>query len=233
MKYKNLTLLGTSHIAKQSIKEVETAIIKGKPDIVAIELDGKRLAGLMAKKRPKLRLRDIRRIGFKGFLFSLIGAWAEKKLGKTVGVKPGAEMKKAFELAKERKLKVALIDQDIEITLHKISKRLTWREKWNFFVDVFKAVILRKKEIVFDLRKVPSASIIKKLTGKVKKRYPNIYNVLVVERNEIMAKNLAKLCSDYPESKILAIIGAGHEKEIMKIVKEDLSEQITYSITVG
>ncbi len=142
-------------------------------------------------------------------------------------------MKLAFKLAKERKLKVALIDQDIEITLHKISKSLTWKEKWNFFVDAFKAVILRKKEVVFDLRKVPSASVIKKLTGKVKKRYPNIYKVLVVERNEIMARNLAKLCSDYPESKVLAVIGAGHEKEIMDLVKEEISEQITYSITVG
>ena len=34
---------------------------------------------------------------------------------------------------------------------------------------------------------------IKKLTNKVKKRYPSVYNVLIKERNEIMAKNLAHL----------------------------------------
>lgn len=233
IKHKKLVLLGTSHIAKQSLKEVESAIKRGKPDIVALELDRKRLAALLEKKRPKPKLRDIKRIGIKGFLFSLIGAWAEKKLGEKVGVKPGAEMKLAFELAMKRKLKIVMIDQDIEITLKKISKRLTWKEKWHFVVDAFKAFVLRKKEIMFDLRKVPSERIIKKMTSKVKKRYPNIYEVLVVERNEIMARNIANLCTQHPDSKILAVIGAGHEKEILNLVKENLKGQITYSITIG
>ena len=70
MKHKNLTILGTSHIAKQSLKDVEDAIIKAKPGIVALELDRKRLAALLDKNPPKVRLRDIRRVGIKGFLFS-------------------------------------------------------------------------------------------------------------------------------------------------------------------
>ncbi len=57
MKHKNLTILGTSHIAKQSLKDVEDAIIKAKPGIVALELDRKRLAALLDKNPPKVRLR--------------------------------------------------------------------------------------------------------------------------------------------------------------------------------
>ena len=34
MHYKNLSIIGTSHIAAQSLKEVEEAIIKEKPDII-------------------------------------------------------------------------------------------------------------------------------------------------------------------------------------------------------
>jgi len=234
MKYKNLTLLGTSHIAKQSLREVEEAINKEKPDIVALELDRKRLAALLEKERPSIRLRDIKRIGFKGFLFSAIGAWAEKKLGEKVGVSPGSEMKRAFELAKEKGIGIAMIDQDIEVTLRKISKMLTWREKWNFVVDAFKAMVLKKKEVIFDLSKVPSEKVIKKLTSKVKKRYPNLYYVLVEERNKIMAKNLAVLCSKHPKKRILAIIGAGHEKEIIGLVREMLNAtKISYSFTMG
>jgi pheromone shutdown-related protein TraB len=236
MKYKNLVLLGTSHIAKQSLKEVESAIKRQKPDILALELDRKRLASLMAKKRPKLRISDIGRIGIKGFLFNLIGAWAEKKLGQKTGVPPGSEMKKAFEIAREKGIKVALIDQDIEVTLRKISKRLTWREKWNFLVDLFKAVVLRKKEIVFDLRKVPSSRIIKKMTKEVKIRYPNVYKVLVEERNLIMARRLFSIFSNNQEKKVLAIIGAGHEEEIISLIKgmEPIEEgKISYSFTMG
>jgi len=234
MKHKNLVLLGTSHIARQSIKEVEEAVKKEKPDIIALELDKKRLAAMLEKKRPKLRLRDIKRVGIKGFLFSVIGAWAEKKLGEKTGVKPGDEMKKAYELARENKIEFAMIDQDIEVTLRKISRKLTWREKLNFVADVFKAVVLRKREVIFDLSKVPSERVIKKLTSKVRKRYPHIYEVLVEERNMIMARNIAKLCKRNPEKKVLAIIGAGHEKEILGIVKEEQKKpSISYSITTG
>lgn len=234
MRYKNLYILGTSHIAKQSLKDVEDAINRKKPDIVALELDRKRLGALLEKEKPKLRFKDIKKIGFKGFLFNIIGAWAEKKLGKETGVSPGSEMKKAFEIANEKKIKVFLIDQDISITLKKVSKALTWKEKWNFVVDVFKAIILRKREVIFDLRKVPSESVIKKLTTKVKKRYPNLYRVLVDERNHVMANNLADIMMKYPENKVLAIIGAGHEKEIVGLVKERLKVPgISYSFTVS
>ena len=98
MKYKNLVILGTSHIAKQSIKEVEELIEKEKPDIIALELDRKRLYALTHKVERKIRLKDIFRIGVKGFLFSLLGAYVEKKLGKLVGITPGSEMKKLLRL---------------------------------------------------------------------------------------------------------------------------------------
>ena len=234
MKYKNLTLIGTSHIAKQSLDEVKQAIEDEKPEIVAIELDKRRLYSLMNKKKEKIKLYNILKIGVKGFIFSLIGAWAEKKLGDYVGVSPGSEMKQAIRLAKKYNMKLALIDQDIEITLKRLSKTLTWKEKWNFFVDIIKAVIFRKKEVDFDLRTVPSKEIITKLIDKVKIRYPNIYNVLVKERNEVMAKNLVKLMKSNEDSKILGIIGAGHEEEMIDLIKKSLNKMdISYSITVG
>ncbi len=177
-----------------------------------------------------MRIYDIKRVGIKGFIFALIGAWAEKKLGKIVGVAPGSEMKKAVKLARKKDIKIALIDQDIEITLKRFSKSLTWREKWNFIVDVVKAVFARKKVIEFDLTKVPSKEIIKKLVGKVKERYPNIYNVLIVERNQVMAGNLRKIMETYSDKKILAIIGAGHEDDILELIKQP---SISYSFKIG
>jgi len=229
MQYKNLTLIGTSHIAKESLNEVEDTFNKEDPDIIAIELDKKRLYGLIHKPKGKVNLYSIRKIGIKGFIFSLIGAWAEKKLGELVGVSPGSEMKKAIFLAKKNNKKIALIDQDIEITLKRFSKSLTWKEKWNFFVDIIKGISSRKKEIDFDLTKVPSKKIIKKLINKVKKRYPNIYKVLIEERNYVMAENLAKLMEKNPEKKILGIIGAGHEEEILELIKKP-SIKFTYKI---
>ncbi|MBW2993211.1 TraB/GumN family protein [Candidatus Woesearchaeota archaeon] len=227
MKCRNLTIIGTSHIALQSMKKVRETIDDMKPDIIALELDKKRLYAITHKTKTKIGLRDIRRIGIKGFIFNLIGAWVEKKLGKMVGVRPGSEMITALKLAKKHKLKIALIDQDIEFTLAKLSKSITWREKFNFVADIFKGIFFGKRELKkigiksLDLTKVPEKKIIKKLTQNVKKRYPSIYNVLIYERNKILAANLAYIMKHYPESKILAIMGAGHEEEVMNLIKKN------------
>ena len=229
MKYENLTIIGTSHIAKQSLKEVRAAIEGEKPDIIALELDKKRAYALMSKKKGKISIYDIKKVGIKGFLFSLIGAWVEKKLGEYTGVSPGSEMKEAIKLAKKHKIQIALIDQDIEITLKRFSKSLTWKEKWNILVDILKAVILRKKEVEFDLRTVPNKKVINKIIQKVKKRYPSIYKVLVEERNHIMAARLQTLMDKNKEKKIVAIVGAGHEESILKLISKS---SISYSFTV-
>lgn len=231
MNYKNLEIIGTSHIARQSLDDVKKAIEERTPDIIALELDLKRYMALISKNKKGPGLRAVFNVGIKGYLFSLIGAWAERKLGEIVKVEPGSEMKLAIKLAKKNKIKIAFIDQDIEITLKKFSKSLTWKEKWNFVVDIFKGVILRKREVDFDLTTVPEQKIIETMIKKVKERYPNIYRVLVEERNEIMALNLKTIMQQNHDKKILAIIGAGHEKDIIELMKKD-KVSISYSFTV-
>ncbi len=216
--YKNLTIIGSSHIAKESILHVKEFISKNKPEIIALELDRKRFIALFDKRKPSLR--DIGEIGFWGFLINLIGAYIEKKLGKLVGVSPGSEMKMAVSLAKDYNAKIALIDQDISITLKRLIKKITFKEKLRILKDLLKGLILRKSDIEpFDLTKVPSEKLILKLISKVKEMYPSIYEVLIKERNHIMAKALNKIMNDNKDSKILAIIGAGHEKRVYEIIK--------------
>ena len=239
MRYKNLNIIGTSHIAKQSIDSVKNTILDEKPDIVALELDKNRLYGLMHDQKRKISISAIPKIGFKGFLFSWIGSIIQKKLGDYVGVAPGSEMKTAIRLAKKQKARIALIDQDIEVTLKRFSRYLTWKEKWNLLVDIFKGVVLRKSELEdigmkkIDLTRVPSKEIVRKLIKKMKQRYPNICKVLIDERNKIMAKNLSCLMNEYPEKKILAVVGAGHEEEIVELIKKEFNHKISYSFNIN
>ena len=231
MKYRNLVVLGTSHIAKQSLDEVKNSIEQEKPDIIAIELDKKRLPILMSNAPRKVQLGAIRQIGFKGFIFSLFGAWAEKRLGKLVGVSPGSEMKQAVNIAKKNNIKIALIDQDIEITLNRLSKTLTWKEKWNFIADIFKAIFTKGEKIEFDLRTVPEKKIIKKLTTQLKERYPNVYKVLIEERNKVIANNLKNIMDSNQDKKILAILGAGHVEDVVELIKGSEGVNLSYSYT--
>lgn len=230
MKYKNLVFLGTSHIARQSLDEVKKYIESEKPEIIALELDKRRLYTLIRDHKRKIMLRNIKNIGLKGFLFSLFGAWAERKLGRLVGVAPGSEMKQAIKIAKKENIQIALIDQDIEITLRKLSTSITWKEKWSFLIDIVKALFSGKKDIEFNLTQVPDKKIIKKLTKKLEERYPSLYRVLIKDRNLVIAENIKKLMNVNPDKKILVILGAGHIDDVMELVKET---KISYSFSIG
>ena len=221
IKFKNLTLIGSSHIAKESVKDVKTTFSEIEPEIVAIELDQSRFYLIMHPEKRKASVKNIKKIGITGFFFNLIGAYAEKKLGKLVGMTPGAEMKKAIELSKKNKTRIALIDQDIQITLKRLSKEITLKEKFRFFKDLFKTKNLKKEIKNFDLTKVPNKIIIKELTEIVKRRYPSIYKVLIKERDIILAKNLNNLITNYPNKRILAIVGAGHKESILEYLKKN------------
>ncbi len=229
----NLTIIGTSHIARQSLKEVKEAIEQLKPDIVAIELDRKRFPALFEKKQRSIGFSGIFRVGVKGFLFAAFGAWAERKLGESVGMKPGAEMKTAVIEARKHKAKIALIDQDIDITLRKLSAALTWKEKWNFVADIFKGVFSRKPEFSFDLRTVPAEELIEKMIAKLKVRYPNVHKVLIEERNIVMARNVNRLQKENPEKKILVVIGAGHKEGLEELLSHAPEVSITYHLPKG
>ena len=47
----NLVLVGTAHVSKASVEEVESAIEEYKPDVVAVELDEKRFEVLTNKQK--------------------------------------------------------------------------------------------------------------------------------------------------------------------------------------
>ena len=61
--HKNLLIIGTSHIAKQSIDEITKRFNELNPDIVCIELDHKRLHALLTNAKPDYSLAGIRRYG--------------------------------------------------------------------------------------------------------------------------------------------------------------------------
>jgi len=84
----------------------------------------------------------------------------------------------------------------------------------------------RKNKIKIDLTKVPEKEFIKQLIDQVKERYPNFYKVVIEDRNKVMAKNLYTLISKNNNSKILAIIGAGHEEDLIQELKRVFKNKV-------
>jgi len=216
MKYKNLIIVGTSHIAKQSVREVEEAIVKEKPAFVALELDKDRLMALIRGERSNVTIRHIFRVGLGGYLLLKLGRYIEEKLGRSIGSQLGGEMLKSLEIANKQGCKIALVDQDVRITLKKFSKAFNWRVKFKLVWDLLKGLVKREK-MSFDLNKVPDKDFIVVILGQFKDRYPGIYNALVHDRNIYMAKKLTKLMT---MGKTLAVVGAGHEEGLIEEIKK-------------
>lgn len=221
-----ITIIGTSHIARQSVQEAKRVITEEKPDIVALELDPQRAAALLAKERRKISFKEVFHIGFRGYAFAKIGQAIQQKLGKMVGVAPGSEMKVSLELARKHNLQVALIDQPIAITLRNFSKNLTWKEKGRFVADVLKGFLFPRRQIrqlgieKFDLQKVPEKQVIQTLIQQLKERYPNVYKTLVEDRNRYMVRKLVLLQKKFPDKKIVAVVGAGHEEGMRELLRK-------------
>ncbi len=218
------TVVGTSHIAQSSVYEIKQTFLEFKPDMICVELDQGRAKALMNPDQPKPRARDIiTKVGVKGFLFVIIGRKVQQKLGKIVGVDPGGEMKFAMELAKNNMLELHLVDKPIEKTVKKLFKKITFKEKMRFVGQLIVVPFISKKKkrkhgMSIPLTSVPDEKMIEKMMKLLKKQFPSVYKVLVKERNEYMARKIALLLKKNSDKKILVVVGAGHKKEIERLI---------------
>ncbi len=215
-----IRIIGSSHIAEESVKKIMKVAEDYKPDIIAIELDMQRFSVLFEEPRTPT-LKDIRTLGLVGYVFAKIGGELQQALGSRVGLKPGEDMRAAVFAARKVGAKIALVDQPINTTLRKLSTELKWWEKLNLFLFLIGAAIFPpefgKKKI--DLRKVPPQELINQVIKEIKTKLPKLYKVLIGDRNKYMAKALRTLAKQNPKSKILVIVGAGHEKDLKRLLK--------------
>ena len=123
-------IVGTAHVSQRSVEEVEQAIKEIEPDVVCVELDKGRYDALT--KDSAFRDLDVFKVVREGKTLYLLAHLAlasyQKRIGATLGVKPGAELLAAVDAAKQHGIPYELIDRDIQITLKRTWKNIgLWR----------------------------------------------------------------------------------------------------------
>ena len=234
-------LLGTSHVAEQSARQVKELFKTEKPDIVALELDRDRFNTMLLRARKtkyKKSYYNIRSIGLQGFLFAKIASFLQQKIASKLGVESGVEMETAIKLAEKNKTHIVLIDRNIKKTLQDFSSKIPMYEKLKLlFVDPIVGLFTPKERVVINLRKVPEDKLIRKVMKIMRQRYPYMYKVLVADRNKILSKNIFTVSQGYPGSKILCVLGAGHIEGVYNLLKKYETNQaneieVSYSFTL-
>ena len=121
---KQVILVGTAHVSKESAQQVSRVIQEQRPDTVCVELCQSRYQSILQKERWQET--DVIKIikEKKSFLLlsNLLLASFQKKIAAKLNIKPGEEMIKAIEAAKTVGAEIHLADRDIRTTLSR-----TWR----------------------------------------------------------------------------------------------------------
>jgi pheromone shutdown-related protein TraB len=206
-----ITIVGTAHISHDSVLEVQKKINELRPDVVAVELCEPRYRGLTEQRDiPILDLIKDKNSMFviTNILLSLL----QRRLGEEVGIKPGREMLTAIDTAKEIGTNFALIDRDIGITLKRALSKMGFFEKLRAIKEIFFAFDVSKEDLkneVEELKKDEKVTDVLKLLEGVS---PNLFLVMVRERDAHMAKKLLELQEKHEN--VVAVVGAGHKKGI-------------------
>lgn len=225
-KIDNIILVGTSHISQESIKRIDECYDQYKPSVICLELDKNRLKGLLNPDKKKMSRKDKRnlrkQIGFFGYLFFLISSKMQNSVAKKVGMKPGVDMLKGYNLCKENNLSLALIDLPIIFTLKKINNM---KNKLKLILKLlFSGSKKRNKELLnFDIKKIPKDELILKVINLIKIETPDLYNILIEDRNKYMVDKLLKIREE-KEGVILAVVGAAHVEGMAKTLNLKLAE---------
>ena len=214
---KKVIIVGTAHVLPESVELVKKVIREEKPDVVAVELDQVRYTAMMSKEKPKIDKRQLLNpknfvLIFVQWLLSII----QKRLGESFGVEPGSELKQAIEEARGVGANVKLIDRDIRITMSRMIQKMSFREKMRFVSQLCFGFFGFGGKV--DLSNLSDEKIEDELMPIFKKDFPNIYKVLVEERDEYMAREIFALLES--SEKMVVVVGAGHKKGLTKKLSE-------------
>jgi len=218
---KEILLLGTAHISRKSVNEVRQAIKEFKPDVVGIELDQQRFEQLRSKKKwDEKKISHVIQEGKSQlFLLNLFLSSLQRRLGKIVKAKPGAEMIAAYKIAEKQKIPVALLDRDVRITMKRALNKMSFIEKIKLLSALAIGLLGSEKTLSLTKEKIEAMKerdVMTEAMNELAREAPSIKEVLVDERDLFIANSLMRL----PFKKILAVVGAGHVEGIKQHVMQ-------------
>jgi pheromone shutdown-related protein TraB len=213
---KEIKLIGTAHISRESIEEVKKIICEEKPDMVCVELDQGRYNSITQNDNwEKLDLSKVFKEG-KGFLLiaNLVLASFQRRLGNELGVKPGEEMKIAVETAAELGIPHSLCDREVQVTLRRAWARCGLWSKSKLLASLLASAFTTEKLSSQEIENLKNRSELDGMMNELAEYLPGVKETLIDERDRYLA---AKIWASAPpaaengaKQKIAAVIGAGH-----------------------
>ena len=211
-----ITLVGTAHISQESVEEVRETIDEEHPDVVAVELDQGRYRQMQGETPDDLTASDL----LEGnTVFQLLAYWmlsyVQMRLGERFDIKPGADMRAAIDSAEERGIGVALVDREIQTTIQRFWRRLTFREKGRLFIGLVAGLAgigFGEEHTEIHPDDMTDTDVVTAMIEEFRHFSPGGAQALIDERDAYIAHNLISLRDRGYH--VVAVIGAGHQAGI-------------------
>jgi pheromone shutdown-related protein TraB len=217
---REILLIGTAHVSRESTRIVKEVIAAETPDTVCVELCEPRFQTI---RRPdQWRNTDIIKVirEKKTFLLlsNLLLASFQKRIAEKLDVKPGEEMIAAMDAADAIGARIHLADREIRITLAR-----TWRimgvwDKSKLLFQLIASIFEIEEISEADVEKMKEQDVLETLLSEVGKSMPVLKTILIDERDKYLAEKIRTA----PGEKIVAVVGAGHVPGIKKYWETDI-----------
>mgnify|MGYP001811708139 CR=1 FL=1 len=218
---KEIILVGTAHVSKESIETVRQTINDESPDTVCVELDEQRLQALRDKNHwESLNIFQVVRKGQAAFLMANLAlASFQKRMGLQTGVRPGAELAAAVECAEKNEAQVELVDRNIRTTLLRAWRKTGFWKKLNLLAVLFASMFETQKLDEEELARLRETDTLSAMLEEMGEMLPSVKAILVDERDTYMSHFIKRASGN----KIVAIVGAAHLPGILKKIRQDFS----------
>jgi pheromone shutdown-related protein TraB len=216
---KEIILIGTAHVSKQSVEQVKEVIDREQPDSVCIELDEQRYKAIM--EGNKWRETDIFKVIKEKkatlLIMNLAISSFQNRLAKQFDTKPGQEMIQGIESAKEIGAELVLADRNIQITFSRIWGNVGFWGKGQLLTSIFYSIFNKDSISEEELEKMKTQDTLNASLAEISEAFPKLKKPLIDERDQYLAQKI----KEAPGKKIVAVLGAAHVPGITKEIQND------------
>jgi pheromone shutdown-related protein TraB len=209
---KDVYLLGTAHVSEDSVQDVRQAVATLEPDTICIELCPARYQAMRNQEAWKQMdiLQVLKERKAVLLLAQLLMTSFYRKIGKQLGVQPGAEMFEGANQAETTGAHLVLADRDVQITLRRVWGYLTWWQKLKMAFQLLFSLISSETVEAEQVESLKEQDQLEAIMETFAQSLPEVKKRLIDERDLYLAEKIRRA----PGRIVLAVVGAGHVKGI-------------------
>lgn len=216
---KELILIGTAHVSKNSAEQVKEVIEAERPDSVCIELDEQRYQSIMEENKWKNMdiFQVIKENKATLLLMNLAISSFQNRMANQFGIQAGQEMIQGIQSAKDTDATLVLADRNIQITFSRIWRGIGFRGKAMLLAQILAGIFSKESISEEDLEKMKNQDTINAILHEFTESFPKLKTPLIDERDQYLAQKI----KDAPGDKVVAVLGAAHVPGITKEIEKE------------